>query len=237
MSEQTQFETMSNDELLARFLETRDQEMKRELVLRYVYIVKTIAMQMRGVYVSLADMDDIVNEGIIALMDALDKFDPSKNVKFVSYASLRIRGAVIDFARKQDWMPRNVRRTAREIDNASGQLHMQLGRSPTEQEMAAYLEMDLKKYRKALKDTSLYSLLSLDAMIDESQSEWRFQPVGGGGRDEDPDGRLQSQELYEALKEAVASLKPREQLEMCIRDRSEDCLRGGSGPTDLNRYN
>lgn len=212
------YELKTNEELLAEFIETRDRAVKQELILRYSYIVKTIAMQMRGVYISFAEMDDVVNEGLIALMGALEKFDPSKNVKFVSYASLRVRGAIVDFARKQDWTPRSVRKMAKEIDSAAGELHIELGRSPTEHEVAARMGIEIDKYRKALGDTSLYNLLSLDALLDESQG-------GGDIADEnymdEPAQRLQNAELYTVLKNAIMELKPKEQLVISLYYRKE----------------
>ncbi|MCL1809350.1 MAG: FliA/WhiG family RNA polymerase sigma factor [Clostridiales bacterium] len=212
------YDVKTNEELLSEFLETRSHGLKQELALRYSYIVKTIAMQMRGVYISFADMDDIVNEGVIALMGAIEKFDPSRNVKFVSYASLRVRGAIIDFARKQDWAPRSVRKMAKEIDSAAGELHIELGRSPTEHEVAAKMGLEIDKYRKALGDTSLYNLLSLDALLDESQG-------GGDIADEsyidEPAQRLQNAELYAVLKNAVSELKPKEQLVISLYYRKE----------------
>ena len=214
-----EYEAMTNEELLSEFLETREHRVKQELVVRYVYIVKTIAMQMRGIYISFAEMDDIVNEGIIALMGAIEKFDPERNVKFVSYASLRVRGAIIDFARKQDWAPRSVRKMAKEIDSATGELYIELGRSPTEHEVAEKMGVDIDKYRKALGDTSLYNLLSLDALLDESQ--------GGAGEmiDEsyadEPSRKLANAELYSVLKEAIQALKPKEQMVLSLYYRKE----------------
>ena len=214
-----EYETKTNEELLSEFLKTKDQRLKQELALRYSYLVKTIAAQLRGVYISFAEMDDIVNEGIIALMGAIEKFDESRNVKFVSYASLRIRGAIIDFARKQDWAPRGVRKMAKEIDAASGELHIELGRSPTEGEVAAKMGLGIDKYRKALGDTSLYNMLSLDALLEEAQ--------GGPGDvidpryTDEPAQRLQNAELHRALKEAIQALKPKEQLVLSLYYRKE----------------
>lgn len=213
-----EFESKTNDELLVDFLETRDPALKQELVLRYSYIVKTIAMQMRGVYISFAELDDIVNEGIIALMGALDKFDTSRNVKFVSYASLRIRGTIIDFARKQDWAPRSVRKMAKEIDNTTGELYIELGRSPTEYEVAGRMGLEIDKYRKALGDTSLYNLLSLDALLDESQGSDASMSTSAS---DEPAQRLQNAELYSVLREAIQSLKPKEQMVISLYYRKE----------------
>jgi len=213
------YETKTNEEILSNFLQTRDPGMKQELVLRYSYLVKTIAMQMRGVYISFAEMDDIVNEGIIALMGAIDKFDSDRNVKFVSYASLRIRGAIIDFARKQDWAPRSVRKMAKEIDNATGELYIELGRSPTEGEVAAKLGLDIEKYRKALADTSLYNMFSLDALLEESQGG--FSEMVDGRYFDEPSQKLQKAELYKVLKEAIETLKPKEQMVISLYYRKE----------------
>ncbi|MCL1810489.1 MAG: FliA/WhiG family RNA polymerase sigma factor [Clostridiales bacterium] len=219
MNRESDHSKKSNDELLLEFMKNREAAVKQELVLRYSYIVKTIAMQMRGVYISFAEMDDIVNEGIIALMGALEKFDPTRNVKFVSYASLRVRGAVIDFARKQDWAPRSVRKSAKEIDNAAGELHIELGRSPTEHEVAAKMGLEIEKYRKILGDTSLYNLLSLDALLDESQGG--AGDVADSNTGDAPDQKLQQAELYSMLKEAILELNPKEQMVISLYYRKE----------------
>ena len=213
------YDSKTNEELLALYLETKEHKLKQELTLRYSYIVKTIAMQMRGIYISFAEMDDIVNEGIIALMGAIEKFDPERNVKFVSYASLRIRGAIIDFARKQDWAPRSVRKTAKEIDSATGELYVELGRSPTEHEVAAKMGVEVDKYRKSLGDTSLYNLLSLDALVDESQGS--MGDLADGSYTDEPAQRLQTEELHSVLREAIQTLKPKEQLVLSLYYRKE----------------
>ena len=214
-----EYEVKTNDELLAEFLKTRDHSIKQELVLRYGYLVKTIASQLRGVYINFAEMDDIVNEGIIALMGAIEKFDESRNVKFVSYASLRIRGSIIDFARKQDWAPRSVRKMAKEIDSATGELYVELGRAPTEGEVAGKMGLGIEKYRKALGDTSLYNMLSLDALLEESQGG--PGDLMDAGDEDEPAQRLQNVELYQMLRDAIQTLKPKEQLVISLYYRKE----------------
>ena len=122
MSVQNSYSEMTNEELLKKYQDTRELAVKQELVMRYVYIVKSIALQMRDVYVSFAQIDDMVNEGVLVIMNALDKFDFEKNVKFETYIFKRIRGMIIDLARRQDWIPRSVRKSAKEIDNATIEL-------------------------------------------------------------------------------------------------------------------
>ena len=102
-------ENLDTQELLRLYKETGDEALKWPVVLRYTDLIKSAAIQVRGVYSSFAQVDDIVNEGILTLLNAIDKYDPSKGVKFETYVSKRIRGMVIDLARKQDWIPRTVR--------------------------------------------------------------------------------------------------------------------------------
>ena len=123
-----EIEKMDTDELMARYKESGDESLKWPLALRYVDLVKNVAMQVRGIYSSFAQTDDIINEGIITLLKAIDKFDPTKGVKFETYVVKRIRGMVIDLARKQDWIPRNIRQREKEIDKAVMELSTQLGR-------------------------------------------------------------------------------------------------------------
>jgi RNA polymerase sigma factor for flagellar operon FliA len=130
-----------------------------------------------------------------------------------------VRGAIVDFARKQDWAPRSVRKMAKEIDSASGELHIELGRSPTEHEVAEKMGLEIDKYRKALGDTSLYNLLSLDALIDESQGG--AGDVADDSFTDEPAQRLQKAELYAVLKKAVQELKPKEQLVISLYYRKE----------------
>ena len=102
-------EKLDTQELLRLYKETGDEALKWPVVLRYTDLIKSAAIQVRGVYSSFAQVDDIVNEGILTLLNAIDKYDPGKGVKFETYVSKRIRGMVIDLARKQDWIPRTVR--------------------------------------------------------------------------------------------------------------------------------
>ena len=130
-----EIEEMDTQALLRLYKETGNESLKWPLALRYEGLIKNAAMQIRGVYSSFAQIEDIINEGILTLLGAIDKYDPDKGVTFETYVSKRIRGMVIDLARKQDWMPRNVRQRAKEIDLAVSELSTSLGRYPTEMEV------------------------------------------------------------------------------------------------------
>ncbi len=206
---QEQLDAMSKEDLLLLYRSTGCQELKWTLALRYVGLVKSIALQVRGVYSSFAQVDDIINEGVLALVGAVDKFDPDKGIKFETFVSKRIRGAVIDLARRRDWVPRSVRRKAREIDQASVELYAELGRSPTDEEIAGRLGVSCQQYQEDLANTALCNLLSLDSLFDDQdQGGMDVADSVGTGRPEDS---LLRQELLDTLTEGIASLRENEQ--------------------------
>ncbi len=207
---QEQLDAMTAEELFQAYKSTGDEALRWPLVMRYVGLVKSIALQIRGVYSSFAQVDDIINEGVLTLVGAVDKFDPSKGIKFETYVSKRIRGAIIDLARRQDWVPRSVRRKVREIDQASSELFSELGRYPTDQEMADRLGLTASRYQEDLASTSLCNLLSLDAMFEER--EQGTVEVVDDESDNRPEDSVLRQELLETLTQGISSLRENEQL-------------------------
>lgn len=154
-------EQMSNQELLFLYRESGDEELKWKLVLRMTGMVRAIAAQVWGIYSSFAQLDDIVEEGILVLLSAVDKFDPSKDVKFETYVSKRLRGMIVDLARHQDWLPRQVRQKSIRLNRAREELSMQMGRTPSSAEMADHLGVTREEYGAMLSETAVSGLLSL----------------------------------------------------------------------------
>ena len=207
---QEELDALTTEELFQAYKRTGSEELKWPLVMRYMGLVKTIALQVRGVYSSFAQVDDIVNEGLLTLAGAVDKFDPDKGIKFETYVSKRIRGAVIDLARRQDWVPRSVRRKARDIDQASSELFAELGRYPTDREMADRLGVTQDQYQEDLANSSLCNILSLDSIFDDPEQGGMDVPDSGSvGRPEDS---LLRRELLDTLTEGITSLRENEQL-------------------------
>lgn len=199
-----------NESLMVLYKQNKDLALKQELTMRYVYLVKIIARQMRNVYMSFSDIDDIVNEGVIVLMEAIDNYDTSKNAKFETYASLRIRGSIIDVARKQDWVPRSVRKSVKDIDNAVNILYDRLDRYPTDEEVADYLDIPIEKYLKLLGDSDLCNVLSLNAVLEDSFQENDLKPIGKVEYVASPQAVIEKKELADTLKKAIDKLKPNE---------------------------
>ncbi|MCM1441436.1 MAG: FliA/WhiG family RNA polymerase sigma factor [Roseburia sp.] len=211
-----EIEAMATPDLLSLYKQTGDEELKWPLVLRYEGLIKSAALQIRGVYSSFAQVDDIVSEGILTLLSSIDKFDPEKGIKFETYVSKRIRGMVIDLARKQDWLPRNIRQRAKEIDTAVSSLANELGRFPTDHEVASHLGIPTDKYQKEAARVALSNTLSLDALMDARDLEgYRFE-VSTEDPTVQPETVLEDQELQETLAQGVAALQKNEQIVLSL---------------------
>ncbi len=207
---------MSNEELLMAYKETGDEQYKWPLVLRYKDLIKNAALQIRGVYNHLAQVDDIVSEGILTLVSAIDRYDPEKGVKFETFIAKRIRGMVIDVARKQDWLPRSLRKRTREIDDAVTLLYTELGRSPTDTEVAQHLGVTVEKYHKEVAGVALGNILSLDALIDMREQDNGWFEMPARDNKEQPEAVFQERELQEMLAEGIGKLRQNEQIVLSL---------------------
>ncbi|MGO5053722.1 sigma-70 family RNA polymerase sigma factor [Lachnospiraceae bacterium LCP25S3_G4] len=210
MSIRSQYEGKSNEELLMEYQNTKSIEIKQELVMRYIYIVKSISLQMRNVYLGFAQLDDIVNEGVLAIMNAIDKFNIDKNVKFETYISKRIRGMIIDLARKQDWVPRSVRKNAKDIDQATMQLYHQLGRYPEQREVANYLNISIDKYQEIVGNTSLFNILSLDVVLEEANENKKSVQLTSPNHTQQPEQHILNEEIRKMIVSGIESLRENE---------------------------
>lgn len=213
---QEKVELMTTEELWEAYQKTKNVDLKWQLVLRYEGLIKNAAMQVRGIYSSFAQVDDIVSEGIFTLLNAVDKFDPSKGAKFETYVSKRIRGMVIDLARKQDWLPRNIRKRAKEIDQAVFALSSELGRFPTDAEISELLGISLEKYQKDAASVALSNVLSLDALMDAREREGCQFEVPSGDQRGQPETVIQDRELQQVLAKGIQGLRKNEQIVLSL---------------------
>lgn len=180
--------------------------------MRYIYLVKSIALQMRDIYATFAQIDDIINEGVIAIMSAIDKFDIEKHVKFETYITKRLKGMVIDLARKNDWVPRSTRKNSRDIEDAVTTLYNKLGYYPSVQEVANYLNITPEKYQEAMRKAALFNVLSLDMVLAEAQENKCGVRLPQSEEREQPENRFLEKEVSETLAEGITKLKENEQL-------------------------
>jgi len=155
-------EQKAEDELWAKYQKTRDPKIREAFIKQYAPLVKYVAGKVAVGMPSNVEFDDLVGCGVFGLLDAIDKFDPDKNVKFKTYAVVRIRGAIYDELRADDWVPRSVRQKAKVVEAAIGTLEAKLGRTASDQEIALSLGMSEGEYHKTLRQISGTLVLSLD---------------------------------------------------------------------------
>lgn len=156
---------MDLENLWIKYTETKDKEIKKQLIEHYVNLVKIVAGRMYNFYGSKIEYDDLLGYGILGLIDSIDKFDISKNIKFETYAQIRIKGAIIDNIRKLDWIPRSLRKKSKDVQNAIFSLENKLGRSPTNHELARELEISLSELEILLSDISTFNVSSLEEVL------------------------------------------------------------------------
>ncbi len=211
MQQVDELKEKTNEELFALYQIEKSPEIKQELTMRYVYIVRAIALQMHNLYSSTMQMEDIVNEGVIAIMKGIDRYDPEKDNKFETFISRRIRGMVIDLVRKNDWMPRDYHRQNKSIENAKIHLTEVLKHPPTDEEIADYLQMDVKKCQKIQRMGTMVNVLSLDMVMSDNEER---QPVQVPSTDiaSQPESAFLREEALRTLTDAINSLKEKEKL-------------------------
>ncbi len=197
-------ETQSQIALFEQYRQTQDVGLRNDIVLRYMELVKYVAISTRGIYCKYAEVDDIVNEGVLALIKAVETYDVQRGVKFETYATIRIKGAIIDFVRKQDWIPRRVRHFGHNLETAYNELYSQLDRHPTNQELADYMGIPKDKLLRAMADLASAATLSFEELLYEDNFE--NMEVGGATADQP----LYEKELKEVLTAAINELKPKE---------------------------
>jgi len=188
-------------------LETTDEE---RLLLEQLPQVRYIARRIHDRLPPHILMDDLVQAGIMGLIEALHKYDPSKNVELKTYAKHRIQGAILDSLRDLDWSPRPLRKKARQLERAHQKLRAELGRPATEPEVAIELGMELKELHRLLGDLRGLDLGSLQDEMTESGQERESLAAHPERPDQEPYSQCLQGELRDLLARAVGELPPRE---------------------------
>ncbi len=191
---------------------------REALILRYAPMVKHVAGRVKAGLHGAIDFDDLVSLGNFGLLDAVERFDPCRDVKFETYAVRRIRGAIVDGLRTLDWLPRTVRQKAKEIESAVAALEARLGRRATEEEVCNALNVTSAEYRGWLSDVQAATVLSLDeggpSDSDSHHGGWErnlADPMG-----ETPFRSLEIVEVQRLLADAIDRLPERERLVVAL---------------------
>lgn len=199
--------------LWRRFKTDGDPDARERLILQYAPLVKYVAGRVSVGLPSTVEHGDLTSYGMFGLIDAIERFDLEKGVKFETYAISRIRGAIIDELRTIDWIPRSVRTKARRVEQAMATLEHDLGRTPSEDELAEQLDVDVDELRRILAQVSLTSVMALDEPFASGEDEEGGSTLLDKVPDQsspDPQARLEDATLRQVLSESVAHLSERE---------------------------
>jgi len=156
---------VNTEELWQKFSKTKDTNIKQKLIEKYIGLVKIVAGRMYNYYGSKIEYDDLVSFGVLGLIDSIERFDVNRNIKFETYAQIRIKGAIVDNIRKLDWVPRSLRKKSKEIQKEMLILENKLGRVPSNIELAEHLNISLKELEETLSDTVSFNVTSLEDLL------------------------------------------------------------------------
>jgi len=196
---------------------------KEDLVQRFIPLVKRIAHHLLLRLPASVMLDDLVQNGLIGLLEALDRYEEGFGAQFETYASQRIRGAMLDGLRENDWLPRNLRKELRRIEAAVSQLEHQYGRGPSEGELAVALGMPLADYQKMLLEARGHQLVYLEDFRGEGDEDYLEHHFSDN--DANPAAILEDKSLRQSLVKAIENLPEREKLMMALYYEQELNLR------------
>ena len=188
---------------IAEYQQSGNIALRNEIVLKNMGLVRATAMSLRNMYLKYGDVDDVVNEGVLALMEAIDSYDPTRGAKFETFASLKIRGAIIDYIRKQDWIPRQIRKFAKTLDKAYSSLYNLYNRTPTTKELAEQMGLSEEKLMKYIAESACSDTLSFEELLYEDNFS---EPSDAAPTD----SRIMREEMNRIIAEAISRLKERE---------------------------
>jgi len=183
---------------------------REEAIHKYLYLVKYVAGR---IYVNLpsnVDLNDLINDGVFGLMDAIEKYDGSRAVKFETYAITRINGAILDALRSLDWVPRTVRQRSRALDHTYERLECELGRDPTDGELAARMQLSVRELDRMRQRARGTNVVSLEEPISKNGESEIYLGDTLEDLESDVTGEIERSELHEELVGAVASLPSQE---------------------------
>ena len=202
-------------QLWADFKESGDQTLRERLILHYSPLVKYVAGRVGVGLPPNIEQADLVSYGIFGLIDAIEKFDLERAIKFETYAISRIRGAIIDELRAIDWIPRSVRYKAREVEKAYAQLEAELHRTPTEAEVAEHMGIALGDLHNIFSQVSFVNVVALDELLSvggEKGDKLSLVDTLEDTKAEDPVQAFESEETKYLLARAINTLPEREKI-------------------------
>jgi RNA polymerase sigma factor FliA len=206
-------------DLWSRYKKNGDEKARERLVLAYSPLVKFVAGRMSSGLPAHIEEADLISYGLLGLIGAIERFEPEREIKFETFAVARIKGSIIDELRSLDWVPRSVRAKAREIEGAHVKLERELGRTPTDEEVAGALDVSMDDFQQSLIQISNSSLVALDelwAVSDASGDQVSLLDTMKDPSAVDPARELGVSELKDRLAHAISRLPEREKLVVAL---------------------
>src|SRR5215213_7882358 len=206
-------------DLWRRFKGTGDVHARERLVIAYAPLVKYVAGRMASGLPAHVEEADLISYGLVGLINAIERFEVEREIKFETYAITRIKGSIIDELRSLDWVPRSVRARAREIERVHGKLEHRLHRAPTDEEMARELDMSVDDFQETLVKISNSTVVALDelwAVSDASGDQVSLLDTLHDPDAPDPQQILDASELKDRLADAISALPEREKLVIAL---------------------
>ena len=208
------FEEKTEDELWLEYKKTKSPQLRDKFIRQYMPLVKYVAGKLAVGMPGSVEFDDLVGFGQFGLLDAIEKFDPAKNVKFKTYAVTRIRGAIFDELRQMDWVPRSVRQKSREIEDTIVDLESKLGRTATDAEIAQQMGVSEAEYQQTVMKVSGTSVLSLNDVW-YSGNDNDHMSIGDSIESPsslNPDVIVEREEIRKIIVEAINELPEKEKM-------------------------
>ena len=199
---------MITAETWEEYKDTHDIKLRNEILMAYIQIVTFNARKMSAVYSGFMQTGDVINQGVISLIDCIERYDPSRGIQFDTFASIRVRGSIIDFIRKQDWLPRRIRKRSKEIGDAYSELQNKTGRQASDAEVAEYLGIDIEELNKTLGEVHSATVLYFEDMLQDNVSEASEEPE----KSLTPEQEYQKTELKEQLAKCIDMLEEKERM-------------------------
>lgn len=199
--------TIDKQKLWDEYRKKRTPELREKIIIEYAGLVKVVAGRL-SIYLGYnVEYDDLVGYGTFGLIDAIDKYDFDKGVKFETYASVRIRGAILDQIRKMDWIPRTLRQKQKKVDAAYKKIEMETGRPATDEEIARELEITVDELDDWQNQTKVSNLISLDDYMEQGESKVE---IASSEDYVQPDKVVEQQALKQILVDALELLTEKE---------------------------
>lgn len=209
---------LSEEELIAlwgEYLKDKTQKVMRDkLIVQYIYLIRYVVGRVKATLPSVISIEDITGYGVEGLINAIERYSPQKNTRFETYALIRIRGAILDRVRSQDFLPRSVRKKIKDIKNKQEELKQSLGRMPTTKEVAEAMDMDPDKVCQILSDdTTIMSIYDKKGMSDDSME---IIDTIEDTHKLNPQEQVEEKNIKQQLEKALQRLPERERVIMVL---------------------